>query len=86
VDVALICARTDVSLGVQKNSETENVEQSSVRLRKMSLAGVNEQTRRNFKKSGNLSGEIRIGNTKEETHERLIRPSTKLNELLFEER
>jgi hypothetical protein len=52
----------------------------------MSLVGVNEQTHRNFKKSGNLSRFLWIGNTKEETHERLIRPSTKLNELLFEER
>ena len=36
--------------------------------------------------TGNLPGEIWIGNTKEETHKRLIRPSTKIDELLFEER
>ena len=37
--------------------------------REVERAGMKEQTRRQFKKSENLSGFLRIGNTKKRTHE-----------------
>jgi len=37
--------------------------------REVEWVGMKEQTCRQFKKSGNLSGFLRIGNTKRRTHE-----------------
>ena len=53
---------------------------------KFEWVGMKEQTRRKFKKSGNLSGFLWIGNTKKRTYEkeRLIGRRQNLDKLLFE--